>query len=112
MHVLRERLYLFERCVGQHAVAQIEDVSRSSAGSSQHIVCRGEQEVARTEQPRRIQVALDGAVVTDDEPGLVQGKTPVEADDVAAGFRDVGKDCRRAHAEVHDRYPRVPERRE
>ena len=72
MHVLRERLHLFERRFRQHAVAEIEDVAGPSAGASQHIVCRREQAFRGPEQQRRIEVALDGAVVADDRPGLVE----------------------------------------
>ena len=44
------------------------------------------QPFARAEQQRRIEVALDGAVVADDGPRLVERLPPVDADDVAAGF--------------------------
>ena len=38
MNVLRERLHLLERRVGQNAVAQIENVTGASTRTSQHIV--------------------------------------------------------------------------
>ena len=84
----------------QHAVAEIEDVSRASAGASQHIVGRGEQAVVRAEQQRRIEVALDAAVVPDDRQASSSGRRQSTPMTSPPASRDVAKDRRRADAEV------------
>ena len=59
---------------------------------AEHVVGGGQHPVARREQQRRIEVALDGAVVADALPRLVERHAPVDADDVAAGLAHLAQD--------------------
>ena len=65
---------------------------------------RAEHAMARAEQERRVEVALDGAVGAELLPGDVERHAPVDADDVAAGRGEVGQDRRRAGAEMNRRH--------
>src|SRR5205085_7791012 len=91
MHVLGERLHVLDGGCRQNAVTEIENVARSSAGTLQHIVGRGEHAIERREQKRGIEIALDRAVVSDTVPGFVERNPPVGANDVAARGALIGK---------------------
>jgi hypothetical protein len=65
---------------------------------------------SRAEQQRRVQVALDAAVVADGGPALVERLPPVEADDVAAGLADLAQDGGGVDAEMDDRHAGVFQR--
>ena len=110
MHVRSERLDLFDRRVRQDAMAEIEDVARPSAAAVAGYRRLREQSLARSEQQRRIQIALNAAVVAQIAPRFVERLPPVDADDVAARLGDLGQDCRRADAEMDERDARVGER--
>ena len=89
MHVPREILHVFQRCVWQDAVADVEDVSWLSAGASQDVIRRGKEAIARREEDRRIEVALHRAAVSDDSPGFIERLPPIEANHVAARVGEV-----------------------
>ena len=58
----------------------------------------------RPEQQRRIQIALNGAIEADALPCLVERRPPVGADDVAAGFAQLGENRPGADAEMNERH--------
>ena len=68
MHVARERLDVFEGTRRQDAVPEIEDVPGTARGAGDHVGRAFEQPLARAEQQRGIEVALDPAVVADARP--------------------------------------------
>ena len=72
VHVPRERLHVLERRLRQDAVAEIEDVARAAGRAPQHVVGGGQQALGRTEQQRRIEVALDARGRADARPRLVE----------------------------------------
>src|SRR6266568_2536211 len=63
------------RAVGEHAVAEIEDVARTAACRGQHLAGLLPHDLHRGEQDRRVEVALDALAGPDALPGLVQGHT-------------------------------------
>ena len=71
MHVPGERLHVLDRRRGQNAVAEIEDVPRSSPGTFEDIIGRSENAIERAKQQRRIEVALDAAPRSDSLPCVV-----------------------------------------
>ena len=100
MDVLREGLDVLERRGRQDAVPQVEDVPRASARAFEHIVGAGENAFERPEQPGRIEVALNGPVVPDPIPRVVQRDAPVSANDAAARLANLAQDRARADAEM------------
>src|SRR6187399_2495236 len=101
VNVSSDRLDMFQRRWREDAVAEIEDVTRASAGPGQHVVYRREDPIDRSKQQRRIEVALDGAIVSDSLPCLVERRTPVGADHVAAGLSHLRQDRPGSDAEVN-----------
>src|SRR3954451_19096714 len=105
MNVLRQLLDLLERGRRQHAMTQIEDVTRTPSRTPQDGVRRREQTLDRSQQYRRIEIPLDPAVVTDPLPRFVERLPPVDANDVAARGRQIRKNRARTDAEVDERHP-------
>ena len=104
VHVARERLHVLDRRRRQDAVSEIEDVARAAGGAAQHVARAGEQAIARAEQQRRIEIALDAAVVADALPRLVERDPPVGADHVAAGLAHHVQDRAGGDAEMNRRH--------
>src|SRR5262245_57631961 len=92
VHVPRERLDVLERGRRQNTVSEVENVTRPSTRACKHFVGRGEYAIERSEQQRRIEVALDAAVEADALPRLVERRPPVGADHIAAGVAQVAED--------------------
>ena len=80
---------------GQHAVAEVEDVTRPAAGPAQHVGGVPLDLVGRPEQHGGVEVALHGDAVAELAPGAVEVDAPVEADHVAAGGVRPAGACRR-----------------
>ncbi len=70
---------------------------------AEQLVGRREDPIDRTEEQRRIEVALDRAVRSDALPGLVERRAPVGADHVAARFAQLVEDRSGADAEMNRR---------
>src|SRR5204862_1235762 len=96
MDVPRQLLHMFEWSVGKDPVSQIEDVACSATRAPKDVVRGAEEAVAGTEEQRGIEVPLNGARVPDDRPGFVERLPPVDADDVAAGVREIRENRGRA----------------
>src|SRR5207249_2188074 len=103
MNVTRERLHVFEGRGWKNTVAEVENVAGPSAGALQHIVGGPEHAVERSEQQRRIEIALDAAIEPDALPRFVERRAPVGADDVAARAPQLAQNRPRADAEVNGR---------
>src|SRR5579864_3148819 len=71
-------------CGGEHAVAEVEDVSRPSPRTAQDPVRVLFDQRDRAEQNGRVEVALNGHLVAEPVPSLVQVDAPVEADHLAS----------------------------
>ena len=97
-----ERLDIFDRCLGENAVAEVEDVPRPTSGTSEHVVGAFEHPIDRTQKECRVKVALDGAVVPDFVPRLVERDPPVGADDISPSLGHRVEQRGGAGAEVDD----------
>ena len=86
MDVVDEGTHVLDRRAGQDAVAQVEDVAGTASRAPQDVVHAGQEALARGEEQRRIEVALDGDVGPRALPALVEWRPPVDADDGAAGL--------------------------
>ena len=104
VHESGERLYVLDGRAREDAVPEVEDVAGAARGATQDLLGGAVRPMARTEEQRRIEVALDGPVGPNRAPRLVQRNAPVGADDVAAGRRQIRQDGRRAGAEMNCRH--------
>src|SRR5437762_13962320 len=89
MNVPGECLHVLERSGRQNAVTEIENVTGASARTGEHLVGGGEDAVERSEQQRRIEIALDAAVESDPLPGIVERCVPIGSGDVGACITEV-----------------------
>src|SRR6185503_409584 len=74
--VLRQHLHVLHRRGRQQSVSEIEDVAGPPADALDDFVHLPEHPRQRPEQQRGIEVALDGAVVADARPRLVDRNPP------------------------------------
>src|SRR5262245_8001851 len=79
-------------------------MTRPPSGTAEDIPRCGLDPLPRTEQHRRVEVALHPPVLAYLGPPTIERNAPVEADDVAAGCRHVREKRRRASAEVDRRH--------
>src|ERR1700674_3907527 len=85
---LDEELQVLERGRGKHPMPEVEDVSRPSAGTAEDVAGACAHQFRRSQQDRRVEVALDAAVVADPRPTGLERHAPVERDDVRPCRRD------------------------
>src|SRR5690349_4072989 len=111
MHPPGQFLNVFEWCVRQDAVAEIENVARASGSATQHVVGGSEEAIRGSEERGRIEISLDGSVVSNRCPCFIERQPPVDADHIATGVREVGENGGRADAEMDDRYAKFLHRR-
>src|SRR5262245_61999442 len=104
MDVLSERLDVLDRRRGENAMSQIEDVPWLPVRSLQHIVGCGQHAIERCQQDRGIQIALNGAIVPDALPRLIQWDAPVGADDITTRFAHIAKNGSRSSPEMNGRH--------
>src|SRR5450631_580416 len=89
VHSLDEELQILERSRRENSVPEVEDVARPATCATQDLAGALTHEIRWAKQHRRIQVALDAAIVTYPLPANVQGHAPVERHDVwsSRGYR-------------------------
>ena len=107
VHVVYQPANMVDRRFRQHAVTEVEDVARSPRGAVEDVVDLEAEFTPRREQGRGVEIPLNGALVADRLPGLVEGTPPVHTDHVAACARDLVDVVGRAHAEVDHRHTDV-----
>src|SRR5713226_10065553 len=95
-----QRLQVLERAAGQHAVTQIEDVARTPGRPPEHLARPVDNEFERSEEHRRVKVALHAAIVADAPPAGIEVDAPVERDDIGAGACDQLEQTRGGGSEV------------
>ena len=83
---------------------QVEDVPGPPADAIEDVLGLVEHPARRSQQQRRIEVALHGAIEADVLPRLVNRHAPVHADDVAARLAQLREHRRRPGAEVNRRH--------
>ena len=69
----------------QDPVTEVEDMARTAPGLRQDSPGLALDFLERSEQDDRIEIPLDGDVMTEPLPGLIELDPPIEADDRAAG---------------------------
>ena len=72
-------------------MAEIEDVSQTSGGAVKHILRPLLDGLPVGQQHSGIEIALDGATVSQRGPRLVERDAPIHADNVGAGLAHGGK---------------------
>src|ERR1700694_1769940 len=82
---LDQQLEVFEGRLGEDAVTQVEDVSRTSGGTAQDIAGAVAHELGRAPWAGGAEVALDPTLEADTLPAPVERNPPVEGDDVGPG---------------------------
>ena len=93
-----------DRCLREDPVTEIEDVSDAPAGTVEHPLGMGDGDLARRKEHCRVEVALDGAVMTDARPSFGQRSAPIEPENRATSVTHRLEERRRASTEVDDRY--------
>ena len=88
MHVASQQLHVLNGCARKNAMSEVEDVAGPAAGTLQDLVGACQEPLDGREEQGGIKIALDGAIVPDSIPGIVQSNSPVCPDDVAAGYAD------------------------
>ena len=86
--------------LGQHAVAEVEDVPGVAAVAPQHVADLVGDDRPRRAEHRRVEVALQRRGRPDPAPGLVERDPPVDADHVGAGVAHQREELAGADAEV------------
>ena len=82
MNHVDRRLNMLDRCGRQDAMAQIEDMSVTAAGTTQNVFDASLDFMERGIQRDGVEVALDGAIIADHRPGLIEMDPPINADHV------------------------------
>src|SRR6058998_2394782 len=107
MHRLDQELKILDAGLGQDAVAEIEDVTRSPRGATQDVARTLDHEPGRSEKHGGVEIALRTALESKAAPTLVERNPPVEGDDVRAGVDDRLQQGRGTGAEVDARRGRA-----
>ena len=85
--------------LGQHPVAEVEDMARGVPGRPEYLPRLGGGHLPGGQAHGRVEVALDGDTGPDTPPGVVQRDPPVDTHDGAAGSGHRGQQLARAHPE-------------
>src|SRR5215211_5325561 len=85
MDVVDEALDVIDRCLRQHAVAEVEDVTGRATGAVEHRLCPRLDRLPGGEECGRIEVALDGDRAAEPPPCRGEVDPPIDADHVRAG---------------------------
>ena len=104
MHVTSERLEILDRRARKHTVSEIEDVPPPSGRAPKHVVGCRQKPIARAEEQRRIEIALDPALRSNRGPRIVEPLAPVHADHVPARVGEIRENRSRPDAEVNHRH--------
>ncbi len=78
MHNLDQRFRVFRRDIGGDAVAKVENVAGAMLGGGQHLQGFAADRGDVGQQDDRVEIALDGNVVTDRLPAVAQIDSPIE----------------------------------
>src|SRR5215217_6045075 len=110
MDVVDEALDVIDRCLRQHAVAEVEDVTGRAAGPIEHCPRARLNCLPGSEERRRVEVALDGDRAAEPSPRLAEVDPPIDADHVRAGGAESFEESSRTDAEEDDWYAGVFDR--
>src|SRR6266508_302462 len=85
---LDEQPEVFDSRLGQHSVAEVEDVTRPAGRQAQYVTSPRSDQIGRSEHHGGVKVALDAAFVSDAIPTFVEWDAPVQRHDVWPRLRD------------------------
>src|SRR6202011_4339906 len=97
-----QTLHVLDRRLRQNAMAEIENVSRPSAGTPQNFVRARLQFFPAGEEQNRIQIALHGAAKFQAAPAIVKRNAPVEPNHLRSGFLHRRKKRGAIRTEIND----------
>src|SRR5260370_3771319 len=95
-------LHVLDRRLWQNAMAEIENVSRPSAGTPQNFLRARLQFLPAGEEQNRIQIALHGAAKFQAAPAFVKRNAPVEPNHFRSGFFHRRKKSGAIRTEIND----------
>src|ERR1043165_802095 len=95
---------IFNGRLRQNAVAQIENMARPSGRPLKNLFYFTAQVFATCKQRHWIEVSHHRLIKTDSLPPVVQRDSPINSDNLTAGFADKLQQLARAGAKVNDRY--------
>src|SRR5438132_3844239 len=84
-------------------MAEVEDVAAASAGLPENLAGSLLDHLARRQQDRGVEVALDSTPDADPPPAFVEGHPPIQADQIGTGARYRLQQCGGASPEVDAR---------
>jgi hypothetical protein len=93
--------------LGQNPVTQVEDVTWSWPGLRHDPVSAVADHRPGGQADGRVQVALEGLVLTDTPAGLVQRNPPVHPDHIRPGPRHQSEELSGSDAEMNSRHPEI-----
>src|ERR1700680_737684 len=95
-------LHVLDRRLWQNAMAEIENVSRPSAGTPQNLLRARLQFAPAGEEQNRIQIALHGTPKFQAAPAFIKRNAPVEPNHLRSGFFHRGKKSGAIRTEIND----------
>src|ERR1700692_2354605 len=98
-HVLDDSLNVSDWGTGNDAVAKIKDVAGAASCLLEDLADALAKQVFVGEEGYGVEVALHGYCMAESGPALIQGDTPIETDDVGAGFAHGWQQGRGGYAE-------------
>ncbi len=102
MHDVDERLDVVDGSLRNDAVSQVEDVARASGCLVENRARTFGGDFAGSAKQKRVDVALDGVIVTNAFPGIVERNAPIDTDDGTAGITLRFEERGGVGAEVND----------
>src|SRR6267142_6911357 len=102
MHEIHNRADRRDFGFGEHAVPEVEDVTRPAVGAPQHVADLPRALGRGSEERRGLEIPLD-RMIANSGPRRVERNAPIDADHVSTSSREVLEKRRRARTEVNDR---------
>src|SRR6266571_33627 len=87
MNSVDQDLEILDGRFGQDAVSQVEDMAVAATRATKHVARSFANEVGRSQQHGRVEVALNPRPCADAAPSFVKRQAPVEGHDVRPGIR-------------------------
>src|SRR6185503_17915915 len=97
---------LVDRCFGQDAVTQVEDVSESVRGLVEHASGFALEHLRGGEERQWVKITHHPDLLAQLAPGAAQVDPPVESDHASPGVAEVPQEAPRIGAEVDYRHAR------
>src|SRR5271165_2954397 len=96
-------LHVFDRCIGDNAVAEVEDMSGAAPCLIEDLAYSPADQLRLGEQCDGVEIALHCARIIEVTPRCIERNPPVKPEDVRPGLAHGRQQARRVHAEVDHR---------